>query len=68
MIEVTRDEIPLDTVFSSVMKEGDKTIGYLEITSFSRDTGKDFKKQLKALEEKNIAGLIIDVPEIQVVF
>lgn len=60
-IEVTRDTIPLETVFSEVLKSEKMNIGYIEITSFSRDTGKDFEKHLKALEKKDINGLIIDV-------
>ncbi|MCU9612958.1 S41 family peptidase [Caldibacillus lycopersici] len=60
-IEVKRDTIPMETVYSSVMKSGNANIGYIEITQFSRETGKDFIAQLKALEKKKIEGLIIDV-------
>ena len=60
-IEVTRDEIPIETVHASTLTEGKREIGYIEITSFSKDTGKDFKKELTALEKKQIDGLIIDV-------
>lgn len=62
-LEVVRDEIPYETVFSEVINEQDKKIGYMEITSFSQDTAVDFKKQLKALEKKKIDGLILDVRE-----
>lgn len=55
---IERDEIPIETV-SSEMKEG--SIGYIEISSFSEKTAKDFKKQLKALEKKEMKGLVIDV-------
>lgn len=58
---VKREEIPIQTVSSSVKKKHGKPIGYIEITSFSRKTGKDFEEALEKLEKKNITGLIIDV-------
>ncbi|MFK9090202.1 S41 family peptidase [Bacillus salipaludis] len=60
-IDVKRDEIPLDTVHASIKKQDGKKIGYIEITSFSEDTAADFKKELKAQENDDIKGLIIDV-------
>jgi carboxyl-terminal processing protease len=60
-IAVKRDEIPLETVHSSVKRESGKKIGYIEISSFSENTADDFNKQLKTLEEDHIKGLIIDV-------
>ncbi|YAR62751.1 S41 family peptidase [Bacillus cytotoxicus] len=59
--EIKRDKIPIFTVFSSVKKEMDKNIGYMQITSFSEKTAEEFKDQLKELEKKEITGLIIDV-------
>jgi carboxyl-terminal processing protease len=59
--EVKRDEIPLETVHSDIKKHDGKKIGYLEVTSFSENTAVDFKKELKALENDKIKGLIIDV-------
>ncbi|MEK3887958.1 S41 family peptidase [Bacillus sp. FSL K6-3431] len=60
-ISVTRDEVPVLTVFSDVKKNAGQKIGYLEITSFAQSTAKDFTALLKNLEEQNITGLIIDV-------
>lgn len=60
-ITVKRDEIPLETVHSSLKKENGKKIGYIELTSFSENTAEDFKKQLKSLERDHIKGLLIDV-------
>ncbi|WP_066387437.1 S41 family peptidase [Neobacillus mesonae] len=60
-IKVKRDEIPLETVHSDVKMQDGKKIGYLEVTSFSENTAADFKKELKALENDDIKGLIIDV-------
>ena len=60
-IDVTRDEIPLETVHAAVKKQDGEKIGYIEITSFSEETAKDFKKELRTLEKQGIEGLIIDV-------
>lgn len=60
-IKVQRGEIPLETVHSSVKKFNGKKIGYIEITSFAENTAADFKKDLKALENDHIKGLILDV-------
>ncbi|MGG4491586.1 S41 family peptidase [Metabacillus idriensis] len=59
--DVTRDEIPIETVFSSVKTKGKSKYGYIEITSFSEDTAKDFNEELTKLEQKNIKGLVLDV-------
>ncbi|PKR86240.1 S41 family peptidase [Heyndrickxia camelliae] len=58
---VKRESIPLETVFSAIKKQGEKSIGYLEITQFSKDTAVDFNQKLQKLESQNISGLIIDV-------
>ncbi|NSL51824.1 S41 family peptidase [Calidifontibacillus erzurumensis] len=60
-IKVTRDEIPIETVYSSVKDYRGNKIGYIEITSFSEDTAKDFAKHLEDLEKQKITGLVIDV-------
>lgn len=58
---IVRSEIPLDTVFSSIKKDAGKSIGYIELTSFSQNTARDFKEQLNKLETDGIEGLVIDV-------
>ncbi|MCM3113096.1 S41 family peptidase [Lederbergia lenta] len=60
-VSVTRDEVPIMTVFSDVKKNAGQKIGYLEITSFSEGTAKDFTAELKYLEQQGIDGLIVDV-------
>jgi len=60
-IKVKRDEIPQITVYSKIKKQDGKSIGYMEITSFSEETAEEFKKQLKGLENKKIEGLVLDV-------
>ena len=49
------------TVYSKLIKQSNKSIGYIEVTTFSKETAADFKKQLKELEKKHIDGLILDV-------
>ena len=60
-INVTRDEIPIETVYSSMKNYGDKKVGYIEITSFSEGTAKRFKEELEKFEEEGMDGLIIDL-------
>jgi carboxyl-terminal processing protease len=60
-VEITRAEVPVLTVFPDIKESGGKKIGYLEITSFSEGTARDFRNELVKLEEKGIEGLIIDV-------
>ncbi|KAB2336856.1 PDZ domain-containing protein [Cytobacillus depressus] len=61
IVNVKRDEIPQITVNSDLKMQNGKSIGYLEITSFSEDTAKEFKENLNSLEEKGIDSLLIDV-------
>ncbi|WP_371859593.1 S41 family peptidase [Tenuibacillus multivorans] len=61
-VEITRDTIPVTTVYSDVQMQDGKPIGILEIRSFAEGTADEFSKELKRLEEEeNIEGLVIDV-------
>ncbi|CAM3951159.1 S41 family peptidase [Mesobacillus thioparans] len=60
-VKVIRDEIPQITVYRDMKKVNGENVGYLEITSFSEDTSKEFKKELKALEKEGLDALLIDV-------
>jgi carboxyl-terminal processing protease len=60
-LNVVRDEIPLETVFGSMKDYQGKNVGYIQITSFSEDTAKDFQNTLTKLEKANIEGLVLDV-------
>ena len=60
-IEVIRDKIAQVTVYSDLKKQSGDQIGYLQITSFSEETAKEFKEQLLQLEEAGIDGLVLDV-------
>ena len=57
-LEVTRDIIQIQSVFSSIK---DNNIGYIKIDNFAANTFKQFEKELKKLEKKKIESLIIDV-------
>lgn len=60
-IELVRDDIPLETVYSNIEEVDGKKAGVIEITSFSENTAKRFKEELTALEKEGIEGLVIDV-------
>ncbi|SEM64781.1 carboxyl-terminal processing protease [Mesobacillus persicus] len=60
-VKVKRDEIPQITVYADMKQQTGENIGYLEITSFSEDTAKEFKSELSKLEDQGLDGLIIDV-------
>ncbi|MGM7722058.1 S41 family peptidase [Metabacillus sp. Hm71] len=55
---ITRDTIPLETVYSEVI-EGN--IGKIQITKFSESTGEELANALSDLQNKNVEGLIIDL-------
>lgn len=59
--EITRDEIPVETVESSMKTVDGKKTGVIKLTSFSETTADDFNKALKKLENDGMQGLIIDV-------
>ena len=60
-LKLTRDDIPVESVYSDLIEANGKKTGMLEITTFSENTAKDFVKQLHELEDKGIDGLVIDV-------
>lgn len=55
---IVRDDIALETVYARM--ENDK-VGVIEITEFSMNTANRFKKELEALENQGMKGLVIDV-------
>ncbi|MBU8790294.1 MULTISPECIES: S41 family peptidase [Bacillaceae] len=60
-LTITRDEIPVETVYNKIETVDGKKTGIIEITNFSEHTYTEFKEQLDTLEDKGIEGLIIDV-------
>lgn len=57
-VEVMRDEIKTPTVKPVVL---DENIGYILITSFGENTGKEFYNAIGKMEEKNVNSYIIDL-------
>ncbi|MEK5444445.1 MULTISPECIES: S41 family peptidase [unclassified Fredinandcohnia] len=60
-VKVTRDTIPIETVYTDLKEYDNKKLGYIEITSFAQETAEDFIVGLNELEDKGIEGLVIDV-------
>ncbi|MGI8315517.1 S41 family peptidase [Halobacillus mangrovi] len=60
-IEIVRDDIPLETVYSDTKEVNGKKVGVIEITSFSEKTSDEFHKALQKLEGDEMEGLVIDV-------
>ena len=58
--KITREVIKVDTVFGKML---DDKLGYIRITNFSENTGKEFKEAYAQLEEQGMKGLIIDLRE-----
>ncbi|CQR46454.1 Carboxy-terminal processing protease CtpB precursor [Paraliobacillus sp. PM-2] len=60
-VDLVRDDIPLETVYSEVKEVEGKKQGIIEITSFSEKTADRFEEELTYLEDQGIQGLVIDV-------
>ncbi|QAS53717.1 S41 family peptidase [Halobacillus litoralis] len=60
-INITRDDIPLETVYTDTKTIDGKKAGIIEITSFSEKTSDEFHEALKKLEDDGMEGLVIDV-------
>lgn len=60
-VKLTRDDIPIETVYSDIEEVDGKKTGILELRSFSETTAKEFNEELDRLEEEGIEGLVIDV-------
>lgn len=58
-LKVERDEIPIITVpYAFEVKPG---VGYIKVERFSESTADELKQKLKALDAKNLTGLILDL-------
>jgi carboxyl-terminal processing protease len=69
-IPITREIIHVETVLGDHRKADDhwdfmldpqKRIGYVRVTSFSRETAQDLKEALSELKRKRLRGLILDL-------
>ena len=57
-VKVKREEIIIESVKSEVKEDN---IGYITITSFDKNTYKEFKTAVTSLQKKNVDSLIIDL-------
>lgn len=57
-IDVTRDVIPIETVYSELDENG---IGHIHITSFSEGTYEELITQVNEMQSKGLKGLVMDV-------
>lgn len=60
-VVVTRDTIPLESVYSDIIEMEGKKIGKIEITSFSENTAERFKEEYDSLKRNGVKGIVIDV-------
>lgn len=66
-IEIVRDKIRLEDraakgeVFKSLLHENGKNIGVINIPSFYNNLTEDVKKELAALKDKKVDGIIVDL-------
>ena len=60
-LSIKRTNIEIETVKSNYFDVESKRIGYLDVDVISSNTYKQFNKNLKRLENKNIDSLIIDL-------
>lgn len=57
-VTVNREEIIVESVKSEVKEDN---IGYVQITSFDKNTYNEFKEHVSSLQKKNVKSLIIDL-------
>lgn len=57
-LTMKRAKIELVTVTGEML---DKNIGYIQLTMFDENTGKNFDKKLKELKDKGMKGLVLDL-------
>jgi len=60
-LHMKRDTIAMHTVSSDVYEVDDYSLGIVNISLFGEKTGEEWEKQTKALVERGIDGLVIDV-------
>lgn len=59
-VTITRGEIPIKSVFTSMIDDEDG-VGYLKITNFGEETHTEVKEKLQALHENGMEALVVDV-------
>ncbi len=57
-VDITREDIEMETVSSRWIEEG---LGYIQITNFDSDTADDFKEAFNSMEQEGFEKLILDL-------
>ncbi len=60
-LTMTRAVIDNSSINYETFTSGDKTIGYIEVTTFGDETSQKFHEAIIALEEVGIDGLVVDL-------
>src|SRR5699024_2915333 len=60
-VTLTRDDIPIETVYTDVKDVDGKKTGIIEMNSFSETTSEEFDEALKELQADEIECLVINV-------
>lgn len=60
-IEVERADVKVDTVESKIVEKDDKKIAYIKIKQFEDVTKEEFAKELKAVKDEGIDGIVMDL-------
>lgn len=60
-VKLTRDDIPIETIYAEIEDVDGKKTGMIDIRSFSETTANEFHEALSDLEADGIEGLVIDV-------
>lgn len=61
VIELKKGNVELESVYSEIIKKGNKKIGYISMSIFAANSSEQFKRELEKLENDNIDSLIIDL-------
>ncbi len=61
VIELKKGNVELESVYSEIIKKGNKKIGYISMSIFAANSSEQFKRELENLENDNIDSLIIDL-------
>ncbi|MFC4411291.1 S41 family peptidase [Chungangia koreensis] len=57
-VTITRDEIPIETVYSEMLADG---VAHIQITSFSQHTYEELKDAIAKMEEEGMKAMVLDV-------
>lgn len=60
-ISVVRDTIVVSTVTAKILTVQDRSIGYIQISSFTEDTAPKVRKEIQVQLAKSVVGFVIDL-------